>query len=155
MAIAKFLPFTGGTKVLDVGTGGGFPGIPLAILFPTAHFTLLDSIEKKIKVVSSIANELNLENVTPTRKRVEEETGKYHFIVGRAVIEFQKFLKPAYKLIMKEQSANTIRNGLILLKGGNLDEELGIYANKAIVTDISKYFDEPYFETKKIIYFPV
>lgn len=155
MAIAKFSPFTGGTKVLDVGTGGGFPGIPLAILFPTAHFTLLDSIEKKIKVVSSIANELNLENVTPTRKRVEEETGKYHFIVGRAVMEFQKFLKPAYKLIMKEQSANTIRNGLILLKGGNLDEELGIYANKAIVTDISKYFDEPYFETKKIIYFPV
>jgi 16S rRNA (guanine527-N7)-methyltransferase len=155
LAIAKFATFSNGTKVLDVGTGGGFPGIPLAILFPTTHFTLLDSIEKKIKVVSSIANELKLENVTPTRKRVEEEVGKYHFIVSRAVMEFQKFLKPANKLIIKEQSVNAIRNGMILLKGGNLYEELGRYADKATVTDIPIYFDEPYFETKKIIYYPV
>lgn len=155
MAIAKFSPFIGGTKVLDVGTGGGFPGIPLAILFPTAHFTLLDSIEKKIKVVSSIANKLKLENVTPTRKRVEEETDKYHFIVGRAVMEFQKFLKPAYKLIMKEQSANTIRNGLILLKGGDLREELGKHGDKATVIDISDYFIETFFETKMVVYYPI
>jgi len=155
LAIAKFATFSNGTKVLDVGTGGGFPGIPLAILFPTTHFTLLDSIEKKIKVVSSIANELKLENVTPTRKRVEEEVGKYHFIVSRAVMEFQKFLKPANNLIVKEQINNVLNNGIILLKGGDLQQELGKYGNKIKITDISDYFSEPFFETKKIVYYPV
>ncbi len=154
LAIAKFTSFADGSRILDVGTGGGFPGIPLAILFPSTHFTLLDSIEKKIKVVDSIADELELHNVTPSRKRLEEERGKYHFIVSRAVMEFRKFLKPAGKLIIKGKNDNGIANGMILLKGGDLREELGKYNDKVSIIDIPDYFDEPFFETKKIVYYP-
>ena len=155
LAIAQFISFPDGSRILDVGTGGGFPGIPLAILFPSAHFTLVDSIEKKIKVVSTISDELKLNNVTPIRKRVEDGKGTYNFIVSRAVMEFQKFLKPATKLITKEQTVNGPQNGIILLKGGDLDDELGRYKDKVRIVDITDYFNEPYFETKKIIYYPI
>lgn len=154
LAIAKVVNFVPGTGIIDVGTGGGFPGIPLAIMFPECSFTLLDSIEKKIKVVGVIAHECGLTNVIPSRKRVEEEKGKYDFIVSRAVMEFQKFLKPAAKNISREPSKNAIGNGLLLLKGGELNEELGRYMERAVVHDISTFFSEPFFETKKVVYFP-
>jgi len=155
LAIAKVVTFVPGTRILDVGTGGGFPGIPLAIMFPECSFTLLDSIEKKIKVVDAISQECGLTNVIPSRKRVEEENGKYDFIVSRAVMEFQKFLKPAAKNISREPSKNAIGNGLLLLKGGELNEELGRYMERAVIHDIPNFFEESFFETKKVIYYPV
>lgn len=152
LAIAKIIDFAPSTKVLDVGTGGGFPGIPLAILFPEVNFTLLDSIEKKIKVTSSIAEALGLTNVTTVRKRFEEETNKYDFIVSRAVMDFKKFIKPATKTISKTHQINRLANGIILLKGGDIDEELGDYKNKTRVFNIANFFGEEFFETKKIVY---
>lgn len=151
LALARVISFAPGTTILDVGTGGGFPGIPLAIMFPDARFTLLDSIEKKIKVVSSVADELGLKNVTPLRMRVEEENGKYHFIVSRAVTEFQSFVKMTLKNLDKQQ-INIRRNGILYLKGGDLASEISIFATRLTLWDISDFFSEPYFETKKILY---
>jgi 16S rRNA (guanine527-N7)-methyltransferase len=151
LALAKVISFAPGTTILDVGTGGGFPGIPLAILFPEARFTLLDSIEKKIKVVSSVAHELGLKNVTPLRRRVEEENGKYHFIVSRAVTEFQSFVKMTLKNLDKRQ-INNLRNGILYLKGGDIAGEMSIYSTRLTLWDIRDFFSEPYFETKKILY---
>jgi len=119
LAIAKFITFSPGTKVLDVGTGGGFPGIPLAIMFPDAGFTLLDSIEKKIRVVSSVSDELGLKNVNPLRKRAEEEKARYDFVVSRAVSEISAFVKLTRKNI-DLVSRNNRPNGIIYLKGGDL-----------------------------------
>jgi 16S rRNA (guanine527-N7)-methyltransferase len=153
LAIAKIIHFEKGTRILDVGTGGGFPGIPLAIMFPYAEFSLLDSIEKKIRVVKSVADEMTLTNVNPIRKRVEEETGKYDFIVSRAVTEFPEFVKVAGKNI-EPGNNNKIRNGIICLKGGDLSGELGSYLNRTIIWNIRDFFYEPYFETKKIVYLP-
>ena len=151
MAISRVISFSPGTTILDVGTGGGFPGIPLAIIFPETGFTLLDSIDKKIRVVAAVADELGLKNVTPLRKRAEEENGKYHFIVSRAVTEFQGFVKMTLKNLDNRQ-INSRRNGIIYLKGGDLATELSIYANKLTLWDIKDFFSEPYFETKKILY---
>jgi 16S rRNA (guanine527-N7)-methyltransferase len=154
LAIAKFIRFTKGTKVLDVGTGGGFPGVPLAIMFPDSEFYLLDSIGKKIKVVSSAADELALKNVTPIRKRAEEEKGMYDFVVSRAVTDFPSFIKLTEKNI-KPGDNNKIQNGIIYLKGGDLSGELGMYADLIIIQNIKDFFSDPYFETKKILYLAV
>ena len=125
MSIAKIINFAPRTRILDVGTGGGFPGIPLAIMFPDAEFTLLDSIEKKIKVVAAVAGELGLKNVKPLRKRVEEEKRKYHFIISRAVTGFPEFVKITLKNIDKTE-INNLKNGIIYLKGGDLSDEIAL-----------------------------
>lgn len=154
MSVAEVISFTPGTRVLDVGTGGGFPGIPLAILFPETEFTLLDSIEKKIKVVSSVAGELDLKNVKPLRKRVEEEKNNYDFIVSRAVTDFQNFYRITRKNI-SVSGINTLKNGIIYLKGGDLDEELAPFSDMIKIWNIKDFFAEPFFESKKIVYLPL
>jgi len=154
LAIGKKFIFPHGTRILDVGTGGGFPGIPLAILFPYCQFTLLDSIEKKIKVVSAVADELGLQNVIPVRKRVEEENTRYQFIISRAVTEFSAFVKMTEKNLEKS-GKNNLKNGIIYLKGGDLVEELSPFGNRLTIWNISDFFDEPFFETKKIVYLPI
>ena len=154
LAIAKFADFMPGTTILDVGSGGGFPGIPLAILFPESEFTLLDSIEKKVKVITAVKNELNLKNVIPVKKRVEEEKNRYHFVISRAVMKFPEFVKITRKNI-HINSINKIPNGIICLKGGDLTEELAAFTGKVKTYDINAFFDNEFFETKKIVYLPV
>lgn len=151
MAIAKIINFVPQTRILDVGTGGGFPGIPLAIMFPATEFTLLDSIEKKIKVVTAVAGELELKNVIPLRKRVEEENGKYHYIISRAVTEFPSFVKMTLKNIDRSE-INSLRNGILYLKGGDLADESARYNERLTVWNIKDFFSEPFFDTKKILH---
>jgi 16S rRNA (guanine527-N7)-methyltransferase len=154
LAVAKVITFTPGTTILDVGTGGGFPGIPLAILFQDSEFTLLDSIEKKIKAVTAIAKEVGLLNVTTARSRVEEHSNNYDFIAGRAVSGFNDFVWKTKDRI-KIQGKGTKEKGIIYLKGGDLSEEISQYRDSIKVWEIRDFFDEPYFETKKIIYLQV
>jgi 16S rRNA (guanine527-N7)-methyltransferase len=151
MAIAKIINFAPLSRILDVGTGGGFPGIPLAIMFPEAEFTLLDSIEKKIKVVKAVAEELALDNVIPLRRRVEEEKGKYHFVVSRAVTAIPEFAGITLKNIDRSEF-NTLKNGIIYLKGGDLTQESEMFHDKLRVWNINDFFDEPFFDTKKILH---
>lgn len=151
LSIAKIIRFADGTKILDVGTGGGFPGIPLAILFPATRFFLLDSIEKKIKVVRSVASELELDNVTTLRERAEEEKGRYDFVISRATAKFNDLVNMTAKNIGPD-NRNKLKNGIICLKGGDLTREIGQYAEKVKIWEIPDFFDEPYFETKKIVY---
>ncbi|MBT2161912.1 16S rRNA (guanine(527)-N(7))-methyltransferase RsmG [Zobellia barbeyronii] len=151
--IAKVQQFKDGSSILDVGTGGGFPGIPLAILFPEVQFTLVDSIGKKIKVVKEVIEGLELDNVTAINARVEETKGEYDFIVSRAVAAMPTFVHWVKGKIKKE-SQHERRNGILYLKGGDLAEELEGY--KAIeMYDLTDYFDDPFFETKKVVYLPM
>lgn len=154
LSIAKVIHFGDGSRVLDAGTGGGFPGIPLAIMFPRVNFFLLDSIAKKIMVVSSVADELGLKNVVPVRKRIEEETGRYEFVISRAVMAFPELVKLTRKNISRNKEGET-RNGIICLKGGDLTEELLPFRDRAIITDLSSFFPEPWFGSKKIVYLPL
>jgi 16S rRNA (guanine527-N7)-methyltransferase len=150
LGIAKVIQFKPGSKVLDVGTGGGFPGIPLAILFPETQFHLVDSIGKKIKVVNEVAEGLGLENVTTTHGRVEEVKATYDFIVSRAVAQMETFVRWTRGRIAKKQQ-HDLKNGILYLKGGDLSEELKIYST-ATIYDLSNYFDEDFYETKKVVH---
>jgi 16S rRNA (guanine527-N7)-methyltransferase len=152
LAIAKVIQFIPGTKILDVGTGGGFPGIPLAIMFPECEFHLVDSIAKKIKVVSEISTAIGLTNVKAEQARAETLKGKYDFIVSRAVTAFPEFLSWVKKNIYKE-SHNNLPNGILYLKGGDLSEEFSGFERQTTFFDISNCFEEPFFETKKIVHF--
>ena len=154
LSIAKFIKFTPDTKILDVGTGGGFPGIPLAIFFPELKFVMIDSIGKKIKVVNEVAQALSLQNVEAIHRRVQDETRKYDFVVSRAVMP----LGELEKLVRNNISAthqNALPNGLICLKGGDLTAELKPYKKIVDVITLTDYFSEEFFETKKLVYLPI
>ena len=153
LAIAKFIDFPKGTKVLDIGTGGGFPGIPLAILFPEVQFHLVDSIAKKIKVVNEISNEIGLQNVVAEQVRAEKVKQKYHFVISRAVTQLATFKLWLRNKFEKENIHPHIKNGVIYLKGGDLTAEFKAAKIHPKQILISKFFEEPFFETKKIIYF--
>ena len=153
LAIAKFQKFNPEAKVLDVGTGGGFPGIPLAILYPDTHFTLVDAIGKKIKVVQEVVAGLEIENVTAVNSRVEEITGQFDFIVSRAVAAMPTFTHWV-KGKIKKKSEHERKNGILYLKGGDLEEELKEYRTVEIY-NLSEMFEEEFFETKKLVYLPV
>ena len=152
LGIAKIQHFNEGASILDVGTGGGFPGIPLAILFPKTHFTLVDAIGKKIRVVEEVVAGLGLENVTAIHSRVEAVSGQYDFIVSRAVAAMPTFVHWT-KGKIKKTSSHKRRNGILYLKGGDLAEELSGYTT-AEVFDLKEYFKEDFFETKKVVYLP-
>lgn len=154
LGIAKIINFKPGTGVMDLGTGGGFPGIPLAILFPEVTFHLVDSIGKKVKVATEVANAIGLKNVTTRHCRAEEEKQQFDFVVSRAVMPLADLLKIIRKNIRKEQH-NALPNGLICLKGGELDKEVMPVRNQALITDLKDFFNEEYFETKKVVYVPV
>lgn len=150
LAIAKFIEFRHGISVLDVGTGGGFPGIPLAIFYPDIQFTLVDSIGKKITVVNEVASALGLKNVKAFKARAEEVDSKFDFVVSRAVAPF-----PEVYSWVKGKFKNRSGNGLVCLKGGDLTEELKPFSAKIKEWSISSVFQEPFFETKKVVYLPV
>lgn len=154
LAIAKFIDFTPATRILDVGTGGGFPGIPLAIFFPELEFVLIDSIGKKIKVVNEVAQAISLTNVEAFHKRVQDEKGKYDFVVSRAVMPLTELVKLVQKNMSPKQK-NALNNGLICLKGGDLADELKSFKNQAEAFPLTHYFTETFFETKKLVYLPI
>lgn len=151
LGIAKVMQFRPETTVMDLGTGGGFPGIPLAILFPETHFHLVDSIGKKVKVATEIANAIGLKNVTTRYCRAEEEKQLFDFVVSRAVMPLTDLLKIIRKNIKKEQH-NALPNGLICLKGGELEREVMPVKHQTLMYDLKDYFEEEFFETKKVVY---
>ena len=154
LAIAKVIDFKPGTSVMDLGTGGGFPGIPLAILFPDTKFHLVDSIGKKVRVATEVANAIGLKNVTFRHARAQEEKQLFDFIVSRAVMPLSDLIDIIKKNISKKQ-INALPNGLICLKGGELQHETLPFKNKTVINSISDYFGEEFFETKKVVYVPL
>jgi 16S rRNA (guanine527-N7)-methyltransferase len=154
MSIAKIINFREGTRIMDLGTGGGFPGIPLAIMFPETHFHLVDSIGKKIRVATEVASAIGLQNVTFSHARAEEIKDSYDFIVTRAVMPLVDLMKVARKNIGKEQK-NSLPNGIIALKGGELEKEMASMQNICTTWDICTYFEEEFFMTKKIVHVTV
>jgi len=154
LSITQVVHFKSGTTILDVGTGGGFPGVPLAIFFPEVQFTLIDSIGKKIKVGTEVSNAIGLKNIVLKHLRVQEEKGKFDFVVSRAVMPLDDLVKLVKKNIKKE-GKNAIPNGLICLKGGELQHEILPYKNIADSYEVSDYFKEEFFKTKKVVYVPL
>lgn len=154
MALARFVQFVPGTTVMDLGTGGGFPGLPLAALFPQARFHLVDRVGKKLKVAQDIATQAGLSNVTFQHGDVLEVKGQFHFVVSRAVMPLPDMVKLVRRFIAKD-NINSIPNGLLCLKGGTLEQELQPYKREVLVDDISSYFKEDFFKTKKIVYLPI
>lgn len=151
LGIAKLIQFKDGSKIMDVGTGGGFPGVPLAILFPKCNFLLVDSIGKKVRVATEVSNAIGLENIQFRHCRAEEVKEQFDFVVSRAVMPLPDLVKIIRKNVSKEQQ-NALPNGLICLKGGNLEGELKPFKKTAEADDLSMYFEEEYFKTKKIVY---
>lgn len=151
LGIADYIRFKPGTEIMDLGTGGGFPGIPLAIMFPECKFHLVDSIGKKIKVCTAVAEAIGLDNVTTRHCRAEEEKRQFDFVVSRAVMPLMDLIKIIRKNIKKEQK-NALPNGLICLKGGELDKETMPMKNHVVITPLKEVFREEFFETKKIVY---
>ena len=154
LSIAKVINFRPGSEVMDLGTGGGFPGIPLAILFPDTRFRLVDSIGKKLKVAAGVAQSIGLKNVSVCHERAEDEKGRFDFVVSRAVMPLPDLMKIISKNIRKEQQ-NALPNGLICLKGGELQQEVQPFKHKATLWNLSEFFEEEFFETKKIVYVPM
>ena len=154
LAIAKTIKFKDDTDILDFGTGGGFPGIPLAILFPNCRFQLIDGTGKKIRVATEVANAIGLKNCTPVHKRGEEEKGKYDFVVSRAVMPLPDLERIVRKNISDKQR-NSMPNGIICLKGGNVEGEIQPFRKYVEVTEISQWFDEEWFKEKFVIYLPI
>lgn len=156
LAIAKFISFRDESKIFDIGTGGGFPGIPLAILFPQCRFTLIDSIGKKIRVVTAVAEAIGLKNVTCVHGRAESiKDDKCDFVVSRAAMQTSDLVDIARKLVDTRKQRNSMPNGVIALKGGDLQAELHPFRNLVSVEDLSDIFQEEFFETKKIVYLPL
>lgn len=154
LAIAKFTQFKAGARVLDFGTGGGFPGIPLAIMFPDVQFKLIDRTAKKIRVTNEVAQAIGLKNVVAEQKGGEEEKGKYDFVVSRAVMPLPDLIKIVRKNIAKD-SRNSIENGVIVLKGGDIKDEIKPFSHIAEVDEISQWFTEDWFQEKYVIYIPI
>lgn len=151
LGIAKVVNFRQGSSILDIGTGGGFPGIPLAILFPNCKFKLIDSIGKKTRVAAAVANAIGLKNVVVEHRNVIEEKNKYDFVVSRAVMNASDLVKLIRKNVSKEQR-NALPNGLICLKGGDMTEEVAPFKNHSEIWDLKSYFDDEFFDTKKVMY---
>lgn len=154
LGIAKVISFEPDTKILDAGTGGGFPGIPLAILFPECHFHLVDSIAKKITVVQEISIALDLKNVTTSVSRVEKINDRYDFVISRAVTRMKEFYNWVKNLVLKK-NRNSLANGILYLKGGDLTEEMAEVNKANHIYPLSNYFNESFFETKKVVYLPL
>ncbi|MCH5179515.1 MAG: 16S rRNA (guanine(527)-N(7))-methyltransferase RsmG [Prevotellaceae bacterium] len=154
LSIGKHISFTDGTQILDVGTGGGFPGIPLAILFPNCKFHLVDSIGKKVRVATEVAAMIGLKNVRCTHQNVKDVHERYDFVVSRAVMPAPELIRLVQKNILRK-GRNAMPNGLLCLKGGDMTEELESLKRWHELTPVSDYFDEPYFETKKILFVPL
>ena len=151
LAIAKYVTFKPGTTVMDMGCGGGFPGIPLAIMFPEVQFHLVDSIGKKVRVASEIAAAIGLENVRTSHSRAQDIKDKYSFVVSRAVMQLPDLVKICRKNISKDQE-NVLPNGIICLKGGDMSAETHPFRNSCEIIDVSSYFSEEYFKDKKVVY---
>nr|WP_320117198.1 16S rRNA (guanine(527)-N(7))-methyltransferase RsmG [uncultured Marinifilum sp.] len=151
LSIAKVIQFTPGTKIMDVGCGGGFPGIPLAILFPECEFYLVDSIGKKIKVVNEVASALGLKNIKAEHTRVQQVKDKFDFIISRAVTAFPKFVNMVRKN-SKQKDKNSLANGILYIKGGDFQEEIAGYGDKVMLFECTNFFSEEFFETKKVVH---
>ena len=154
LAIARFVQFVPGTRVLDLGTGGGFPAIPLAMMFPDTHFHLVDRIGKKLRVAEDVAQQAGLNNVTLQHGDIKEVKGTFDYVVSRAVMPLPDMV-PLVRRLIDRQQRNAIPNGLICLKGGDLDDELRPYAKQILIEDLSTYFTEPFFATKKLVFLPI